>query len=116
MAVPSIPFSRKTRNHGLTADELSQLARTARYLPGNWRLDLAEDSGGPAASRVWLRRHSDDRMTAPDIGFERVAGLVWVTTKHGDIRSGVSFATVDGAISLLSQIMENGIGDQVVMR
>ena len=116
MAVPSIPFGRRNRNHGLTADELSQLTLTATYLPGNWRLDLADDNGAPAASRVWLRRHGGDGMTAPDIGFERVAGLVWVTTKHGDARSGVSFATVDGAISLLSQIMANGIGDQVAMR
>jgi hypothetical protein len=100
-----LAFRRTTQRHGLTADDLDRLILGAEYLPGHWRLDVPTECNGPAALKVWLRPESEEGATFPDIGFNRVAGNVWVTTKHSDERAGTPFATVDAAIHLLCSIM-----------
>jgi hypothetical protein len=102
-----LPFRRQTQGHGLTADDLDRLEISAQYLPGQRRLDVAIAGEGGNTSRVWLRSQSEELATFPDIGFTRVAGIVWVTTKHYDDRLGTPFATVDAAILLLCAIMSS---------
>jgi hypothetical protein len=100
-----LPFRRQTQGHGLTADDLDRLAVGAEYLPGQWRLDVLTNSDGSDAPKVWLRPQNEEQATFPDIGFKRVAGTVWVTTKHSGGGSGTPYATVDAAILLLCEIM-----------
>jgi hypothetical protein len=102
-----LPFRRPTQRHGLTAVDLDRLMLGAEYLPGRWRLDVLTESDGSDTSRVWLRHRCGERVTFPDIGFNRVAGIVWVTTKHSEARSGTPFATVDAAILQLCEIMSS---------
>jgi hypothetical protein len=101
------PFRLATQHHGLTADDLDRLILGAECLPGQWRLDVPTESDGPDASTVWLRPKGEERARFADIGFNRVAGIVWVTTKHSEPRSGAPFATVDAAIHLLCGIMSS---------
>jgi hypothetical protein len=101
-----LPFRRQAQGHGLTADDLDRLALGAEYLPGcQWRLDVPKNSDGSDAPKVWLRPQNEEWATFPDIGFKRMAGTVWVTTKHSDDGSGTPYATVDAAILLLCAIM-----------
>ena len=107
MTASVLPFRRPTQRHGLTADDLDRLILGAEYLPGHWRLDVPTESDGTDQARVWLRPQSRERAMFAGIGFNRVAGIVWVTTKHSEPRSGTPFATVDAAIHLLCGIMSS---------
>jgi hypothetical protein len=98
-------FRRQTAGHGLTANDLEILTLGAEYMLGLWRLDAATGNDGSDVPKVWLRSQSEERAMFPDIGFNRVAGIVWVTTKHSGDRLGTPYATVDAAIHLLCSIM-----------
>ena len=98
---------RQVQGHGLTTDDLDRLALGAEYLPGQWRLDVPTNHDGSDAPKVWLRTQNEERATFPDIGFKRVGGIVWVTTKHSGDRPGTPYATVDAAILLLCEIMSS---------
>jgi hypothetical protein len=100
-------FRRPTQRHGLIVDDLDRLLLGAEYLPGQWRLDVSTESAGTDEARVWLRPQNRERAMFADIGFNRVAGIVWVTTKHSEHRSGAPFGTIDAAIHLLCAIMSS---------
>jgi hypothetical protein len=100
-----IPFRQQARNHGLTADDLDRLELAAQYLPGQWRMDAAMAEVGEICRESGCGREVKNGATFCGIGFKRVAGTVWVTTKHSGDGSGTSYGTVDAAILLVCGIM-----------